>query len=581
MGRVAATCAALALASNALAGGEPPVPGRVRAWNVNVPASIVTQVQSLGSASSIAVRSTEATSSLWGYAIAIKPDGSLACVGNLACSPCANLPMSGLPFVSLATGARVAAAVDSSGTVFTFGAPSTSCFVAEHSAPADLGACRKVVGGSNHFIALRTDGVVRAWGVPDTSGYNVHLVPAGVTTALDVTTFNSTNLIVRPDGTVFGWGLATPLTGMPANLSQVTKVALGGSHGIALRADNSVLCWGTTNTGGQLTVPATASAVPIESVHAGERNCAVLRADGSILVWGFPSAAPALPPVRSLALGYYANAVVVEADCNENGVDDANELAGNDCNANGVHDACDIALDRLEDCDGNGIGDSCSAEEAVALASPVLSPFGYGVQSTWTIPAAKRALYPVMLRVNAFGDLGGGAEQCLVRVGSTLVDTYTNAPDCTLDDWRTITVPASVFNAAIDANGAVAISATGTIAVDPNGCFYGTRVQFDLAYITNTPADCNANGLLDVCEIAGGYAIDANKNGVIDSCESSDNGCAGDIDRDGEVGSADLSLLLAAWSNPKAAAEADLTGDGIVDGMDLGTLLEAWGACTP
>ena len=63
--------------------------------------------------------------------------------------------------------------------------------------------------------------------------------------------------------------------------------------------------------------------------------------------------------------------------------------------------------------------------------------------------------------------------------------------------------------------------------------------------------------------------------------ESSLGGCTGDIDRDGTVGSADLALLLAAWGNPKAAAEADLTGDGVVDAADLGTLLEAWGACAP
>ena len=580
---VATTCAALAFASTAFAGGEPPVPGRVRAWQ-NAPGywpTIIQQVESLGQASQIAAHSLDGViTGPWGYAIGIRPDGTLGCVGNFPCGPCANLPTNPLPFIALAAGPRAAGAIDSSGAVTTFGLSSTSCFQPQHLPPADLGACAKLAAGSNHFLALRTDGAVRAWGVPDTSGYNVHLVPPDAAAATDIAAFGSTNLVLRPNGTIFGWGLSTPLTGAPANLTQVTDIALGGTHTIVLRADGSVACWGGTNSSGQTTVPANLLAVPVVSVHAGEKISAALRADGSLVTWGFPGNMPALPPVRSVALGTFFSSVIVEADCNGNGVDDTTELAGNDCNANGVHDACDIALDRLEDCDGNGIGDSCSAEAAVALASPVLSPFGYGTLSTWTIPAAKRALYPVTLRVKAFGDLGGGAEQCLVRVGSTLVDTYTQAPDCTVVDWRTITVPASVFNAAIDASGAIAISATGTIAVDPNGCFYGTRVQFDLAYITNTPADCNANGLLDVCEIAGGYATDANKNGVIDSCESSDGGCTGDIDRDGEVGSADLSLLLSAWSNPKAA-DADLTGDGVIDGGDLSILLEAWGACEP
>ncbi len=572
------------LASIAFASDGTSVPSRVRAWQ-NAPGywpTIIQQVESLGQASQIAAHSLDGViTGPWGYAISIRPDGTLGCVGNFPCGPCANLPTNPLPFVTIAAGPRAAGAIDSSGAVSTFGVSSASCFQPQHLPPTDLGACLKLSAGNNHFLALRTDGAVRAWGVPDTSGYNVHLVPPDAATATDIAAFGSTNLVLRPNGTIFGWGLSTPLTGAPANLTQVTDIALGGSHTIVLRADGSVVCWGGTNSSGQTTVPANLLEVPVVSVHAGEKISAALRADGSLVTWGFPGNMPALPPVRSVALGTFFSSVIVEADCNENGVDDTTELAGNDCNANGVHDACDIYFDRLEDCDGNGIGDSCSAEEAVALSSPVLSPFGYGTLSTWTIPAAKRALYPVTLRVKAFGDLGGGAELCLVRVGSTLVETYTQAPDCTVVDWRTITVPASVFNAAIDANGAVAISATGTIAVDPNGCFYGTRVQFDLAYITNTPADCNANGLLDVCEIAGGYAVDANKNGIIDLCETSDAGCVGDIDRDGEVGSADLSLLLAAWSNPKTAAEADLTGDGIIDGMDLGTLLEAWGACAP
>lgn len=580
----AGIAAPLALAPAALAAGDPPVPNRVRAWQ-NAPGywtTIIQQVESLGQSSGLAAHSLNGViTGPWGYAVNIRPDGTLGCVGNLACGPCANLPTNPLPFIAIAAGPRAVGAIDSSGAVSTFGLSSASCFQSQHLPPADLGACAKLAAGNSHFLALRTDGAVRAWGVPDTSGYNVHLVPAAAAIATDIAAFGSTNLVLRPNGTIFGWGLATPLNGAPANLTQVTDIALGGTHTVVLRADGSVACWGGTNSSGQTTVPAGLLAVPVVSVHAGESISAALRADGSLVTWGFPGNMPALPPVRSVALGSFFSSVVVEADCNGNGVDDTTELAGNDCNANGVHDACDIALDRLEDCDGNGVGDSCSAEEAVALASPVLSPFGYGVQSTWTIPAAKRALYPVRLRVKAFGDLGSGAEQCLVRVGPTLVDTYSQGPDCAVVDWRTITVPASAFNAAIDASGTVAISATGTIAVDPNGCFYGTSVQFDLAYTTNTPADCNANGLLDTCEIAGGYAADANNNGIIDSCESSLGGCTGDIDRDGTVGSADLALLLAAWGNPKAAAEADLTGDGVVDAADLGTLLEAWGACAP
>ncbi len=54
--------------------------------------------------------------------------------------------------------------------------------------------------------------------------------------------------------------------------------------------------------------------------------------------------------------------------------------------------------------------------------------------------------------------------------------------------------------------------------------------------------------------------------------------CAGlaDLDGDGEVGAADLALLLGQWG-PCNGCPADLTGDGAVQGDDLAQLLASWG----
>ena len=56
--------------------------------------------------------------------------------------------------------------------------------------------------------------------------------------------------------------------------------------------------------------------------------------------------------------------------------------------------------------------------------------------------------------------------------------------------------------------------------------------------------------------------------------ETSGNSC--DLDGDGTVGGADLTMLLGGWgsSNP----DLDLTGDGIVGGADLTVLLGCWGS---
>jgi hypothetical protein len=53
--------------------------------------------------------------------------------------------------------------------------------------------------------------------------------------------------------------------------------------------------------------------------------------------------------------------------------------------------------------------------------------------------------------------------------------------------------------------------------------------------------------------------------------------CPADINEDGEVSAADLSLLLASWGLSGAAG--DLDGDQVVGASDLSLLLGAWGAC--
>lgn len=57
-------------------------------------------------------------------------------------------------------------------------------------------------------------------------------------------------------------------------------------------------------------------------------------------------------------------------------------------------------------------------------------------------------------------------------------------------------------------------------------------------------------------------------------------GLSGDLDDDGQVGTTDLSILLAAWGpcpSPPAPCPADLDGDGLVSTADLLVLLANWG----
>lgn len=55
--------------------------------------------------------------------------------------------------------------------------------------------------------------------------------------------------------------------------------------------------------------------------------------------------------------------------------------------------------------------------------------------------------------------------------------------------------------------------------------------------------------------------------------------CVSDINRDGQVGGADLGELLSSWGPSSPAMRADLDGSGVVDGADLGRLMTDWGPC--
>jgi hypothetical protein len=90
-----------------------------------------------------------------------------------------------------------------------------------------------------------------------------------------------------------------------------------------------------------------------------------------------------------------------------------------------------------------------------------------------------------------------------------------------------------------------------------------------------TQADCNNNGIGNVCEIAAG-APDFNGDMVPDTCQ-----CIADLFVDRQINGADLGALLAFWGpvNP-GFPQADINSDGVVNGADLGYLLNAWGPCT-
>jgi hypothetical protein len=66
-------------------------------------------------------------------------------------------------------------------------------------------------------------------------------------------------------------------------LANVTAIAGGANHSVALKSDGTVVCWGD-NSQGQSTVPA--NLTNVVSISAGDNFTLVRRADGSLVSWG-------------------------------------------------------------------------------------------------------------------------------------------------------------------------------------------------------------------------------------------------------------------------------------------------------
>jgi len=176
----------------------------------------------------------------------------------------------------------------SSGTTTT-----TPTLVSIAVTPANL---TMAIGTTQQFVATGTftDSSTSAlstgltWGV---KGSNITIGTTGIVTGKAV----GPDTVTATVGTVVG---STPVT---VN-APWRKVAAGGAHTVALKADGSLFSWGSnlqgqlgdgTNTDRvspvqvQVTAPTTGTISPWTMVAAGEEHTVALRADGTLWAWGY------------------------------------------------------------------------------------------------------------------------------------------------------------------------------------------------------------------------------------------------------------------------------------------------------
>ncbi len=231
----------------------------------------------------------------------------------------------GRPSPQVALGANHSVLLNTSGSVFGAGyngngqlgngVPFSTPTLQAVSGLADATA---IASGANHVLALRRDGSVAAWGYGGAGqlghGVETHreltpVVPAGLANVTAVAAGEFHSLALKADGSVWAWGLNTDGqcgTGSTAvarhltpqqvpGISAAIAIAAGGKHSLALLADGSVVAWGN-NASGQLgNGTTTSSAAPVAvsglaagviSLAAGGAHSLAIRADGTLAAWG-------------------------------------------------------------------------------------------------------------------------------------------------------------------------------------------------------------------------------------------------------------------------------------------------------
>lgn len=169
-----------------------------------------------------------------------------------------------------------------------------------------LDTTRTMAAGSDHSLAVRSDGTVWAWGW-NGAGQLGNGSTTATTTPIQVTGLSGVTAVaaganhslgLRSDGTVWTWGNSTASQSMipfqVIGLSGVKAIAAGGSHSLAVTFDGTVWAWGNNNVGQLGNGTTTLSMSPVQvanlnavaAVAAGDGHSMALKIDGTVWTWG-------------------------------------------------------------------------------------------------------------------------------------------------------------------------------------------------------------------------------------------------------------------------------------------------------
>ncbi|HWA27796.1 MAG TPA: immunoglobulin domain-containing protein [Lacunisphaera sp.] len=175
--------------------------------------------------------------------------------------------------------------------------------------PTGISTAVRVVEAGGYGLSALADGSMVTWGTLY-GGFT----PPVLTDVIDVAVGRYHGVALRANGTVVAWGQNIyGETTVPAGLDDVIAIDAGIWFTLALKADGTVVAWGTSN----IPITQTSSLTNVTAISAGVLHALALKADGSVVAWGSDYAGSTtvpsnLPPAIGIAAGESHSLVLLQ-----------------------------------------------------------------------------------------------------------------------------------------------------------------------------------------------------------------------------------------------------------------------------